>query len=68
MNSVFPHPTGVNCLVSAHWADLLTDPGINELSDPQPGGFELLRIAGTVRVHVGTVGGPGDEDGGGQLV
>ena len=55
-------------LLSAHRADLLTDPRIDELSDPQPGSFELLRVAGTVLFHVGTVRGPGDEDGGGELV
>ena len=52
----------------AHWTDLLTDPRLDELSYPQPGRCQLLRVAGTVRVHVGTVGGPGDVDGGGQLV
>ena len=53
---------------SAQRTDLLTDPGVEELSDPQSGLCELLGVAGTVRVHVGTVGGPGDQDGGGHLV
>ena len=55
-------------LLSAHRTDLLTDPRVEELSNPQPGRCELLRVAGTVRPHVGTVGGPGDQDGGGELV
>ena len=54
--------------MSAHGADLLTDPSVDELSNPQSGRSELLGVAGTVRVHVGTVGGPGDVDGGRHLV
>ena len=53
---------------SAQRADILADPRVEELSNPQPGRCELLRVAGTVRSHVGTVGGPGDQDGGGELV
>ena len=49
-------------------ADLLTDPGVHQLSDPDPGSRQLLGVVGSVGVHVSAVGGPGDVDGGGVLV
>merc|ERR1719219_647910 len=54
--------------VSAGRADLLTDPGVDELSNPDSGRCELLWVLRTVRVHVSTVGGPRDVDGGSEVV
>ena len=48
--------------------DLLTDPGVDKLSNTNSGCAQLLRILRTVRVHVSAVGGPGDVDGRGGIV
>ena len=48
--------------------DLLTDPGVHQLSDPHPGCRQLLGVVRSVGVHVCAVGRPGDVDGGGVLV